>query len=409
MGETAPDIPILLDETNIIKFFELTGKYVYAILGLVLEEHQSICSESVEANDITRWMKNATNCTDPTDFDQATEEAIAAMLSRASDIDNPLLVDVRKPSDLTCPNYAWPGDFPTPSVPVQIQVGDTCYTQVHPHLYNVYDATGWVGPHPGGAEKITKWANTTLYAGWHLIFPRNHPGGELLGGDVREHPMSRWDNHGVAPKWNSLKQGSFVRFLDSVSFRDLYNSVKENAISQHFGVPPEEFSTAGATVVCGSPGEIANDPVNGALYDSENPNQDTTYDDFMNQQKTKVWTMIALEKDDQLRQRMAWSLSQIVTVVEQNIEAYDLTEIYREFGACCRFDFWSYMYNDLILTSPRLSSPLFPSPFSEFLRHLGTTRLWQLPRYPQGGGLQCSDGGALDLLGVKKSWICLRG
>ena len=114
MGEAAPDIPILLDETNIIKFFELTGKYVYAILGLVLEEHQSICSESVEANDITRWMKNATNCTDPTDFDQATEEAIAAMLSRASDIDNPLLVDVRKPSDLTCTNYAWPGDFPAP-------------------------------------------------------------------------------------------------------------------------------------------------------------------------------------------------------------------------------------------------------------------------------------------------------
>lgn len=336
-GGTAPDIPILLNETNIIKFFELTGgwglsssdsstahdggRFVYAILGLVLEDHQAICSDLVEANDITRWMKNATNCTEPTPFNhQGTEDAIAAMLSGASD-NNPLLVDVRKPSGMTC-EYAWTGD-----VPIQIQVGDTCYTQLHPHLYNVYDATGWTEPsqHPGGQYNIKKWANTTLYAGWHLTFPKNHP--------TKPHPMSRWDNRAVPPNWISLKQGSFVRFLDEVSFRDLYNEVKVPAVAQHYDASPE-FSTAGATVVCGSPGEIANDPVNGALYDSENPNEDTTYDDYMNQQKTKVWTMIALEKDDQLRQRMAWALSQIVTVVAPNIDAYDLTEVYREFLAC---------------------------------------------------------------------------
>ena len=41
--------------------------------------------------------------------------------------------------------------------------------------------------------------------------------------------------------------------------------------------------------------------------------------------------MIALDSQDQLRQRMAWAVSQIVTVVEGNIDAYDLTEVYREF------------------------------------------------------------------------------
>ena len=119
--------------------------------------------------------------------------------------------------------------------------------------------------------------------------------------------------------------------------------------------------------------------------------------------------MIALEKEDQLRQRMAWSLSQIVTVVEQNIDAYDLTEIYREFLACCRFNFGvPQRLSYLILTSPHLAYPFHLSfSISELLRHHGTTRLWQLPRYPQGSVLQSSDGGALDLLGVKKSWICL--
>jgi hypothetical protein len=317
-GERAPDIPILLDETNIKKLFNITGRYVYAILGLILEEHQAICSSSVTSDDFTRWMKNSTNCTDPTNLDSATTDAISSMLSGASDTDNPLLVDVRKPSSMTC-TYTSPE-------PIQIQVGDTCYTQVHPHLYNVYDATGWVEPHPGGAWRIKKWAeDLDNHAGWHLIFPRNHPG--VLAGEVRLHPMSRWDNHGVAPKWTSLKQGSFVRFLDYISFRDLDNNVKLPAVAQNYDASPD-FSTAGATLVCGSPGEVANDPVNGALYDMENPEEDTTYDDYMHQQKTKVWTMIALNSADQLRQRMAWALSQIVTVVEGNIDAHDLTEIY---------------------------------------------------------------------------------
>ena len=326
VGETAPDIPILLNETNIKKFYELTGRYVYAILGLVLGDHQAICSTSVIPNDVTRWMKNTTNCTEPTNFDQGTSDAITAMLLGASDTANPLLVDVRKPSSMMC-TYDWPDNKQNPE-PLQIQIDDTCYTQVHPHLYNVYDATGWVDPHPGGPQKITKWAEDLAnHAGWHLIFPRNHPG--VLDGLVQEHGMSRWDNHGVAPKWESLKQGSFVRFLDYVSFRDLDNNVKLPAVAENYDAAPE-FSTAGATLVCGSPGEVANDPVNGALYDSENPNEDTTYDDYMHQQKTKVWTMIALHSEDQLRQRMAWALSQIVTVVEGNIDAYDLTEVYRE-------------------------------------------------------------------------------
>ena len=351
-GETPPDIPILLDENNIKSFYDLTGRYVYAILGLILEEDQAICSSSVTSGDFTRWMKNVTTCTAPTPLSQGTADDITSMLSGASDTDNPLLVDARKPSSMVC-------DYQDPE-PIQIQIGDTCYTQIHPHLYNVYDATGWVAPHPGGPEKITKWAeDRNAHAGWHLIFPNNHPG--VLDGDVFKHDMSRWNNHGVAPKWTSLKQGSFVRFLDSVSFRDLDNNVKLPAVADRYGTSPE-FSTAGATLVCGSPGEVANDPVNGALYDAENPNHDTTYDDFMNQQKTKVWTMIALDSQDQLRQRMAWALSQILTVVEPNIEAYDLTEVYCEFFIAVD-EPSSIMYpcqtGAALLISTLLSAPFF--------------------------------------------------
>lgn len=53
-----------------------------------------------------------------------------------------------------------------------------------------------------------------------------------------------------------------------------------------------------------------------------------TSSDWSNQQKSTVWVETALSSSDQLRQRMAWALAQIVTVVPQNIDAFDRTETY---------------------------------------------------------------------------------
>ena len=38
-------------------------------------------------------------------------------------------------------------------------------------------------------------------------------------------------------------------------------------------------------------------------------------------QKKDVWSMIALESSDQLRQRMAWALSQILVVTPNQVRA----------------------------------------------------------------------------------------
>lgn len=45
-------------------------------------------------------------------------------------------------------------------------------------------------------------------------------------------------------------------------------------------------------------------------------------------QKKNVWSTIALESNDQLRQRMAWALSQILVVSPQEIGAEDYSEMY---------------------------------------------------------------------------------
>ena len=68
-------------------------------------------------------------------------------------------------------------------------------------------------------------------------------------------------------------------------------------------------------VVCGSPNEVANDPLktNTFTYNYDQNMQDP------HRQKKDVWNMIALTKEDQLRQRMAWALSQIVVVTPNQV------------------------------------------------------------------------------------------
>jgi len=78
-------------------------------------------------------------------------------------------------------------------------------------------------------------------------------------------------------------------------------------------------------MLCGSPGEVANEPREGhlmSMFTSSRkeypPNRhfDNRYYTRQSQNlgKSIVWTMKALRADDQLRQRMAWSLSQIFVV-----------------------------------------------------------------------------------------------
>ena len=83
-------------------------------------------------------------------------------------------------------------------------------------------------------------------------------------------------------------------------------------------------------VVCGSPGEVANDLSQGGeagrgAFDLRTDfNQTTTFHEFV-EQRIIVWTSVSLWAKDQLRQRMAWALFQLL-VINQSIEANTVTE-----------------------------------------------------------------------------------
>ena len=91
----------------------------------------------------------------------------------------------------------------------------------------------------------------------------------------------------------------------------------------------ENFGIGSAIVICGSPSEVSNDPYGQSIFSAAR----TT--DLKNKENTKhqresVWSMIAMsgETEDQLRQKVAWALSQILAISPAQIQYYEESEIY---------------------------------------------------------------------------------
>lgn len=84
-----------------------------------------------------------------------------------------------------------------------------------------------------------------------------------------------------------------------------------------------------ATLVCGSMGEVENDPFGQSIFHlAKTTNLKNKYETAY--QKKSAWAMIALGDDtkDQLRQRVAWALSQILVITPNQIEEDGFSEMY---------------------------------------------------------------------------------
>ncbi len=112
--------------------------------------------------------------------------------------------------------------------------------------------------------------------------------------------MERWVTH--SPKFSYLG-----RFGDFVRIRDLPNDLRTEAVINFY----MDSTDTGATtsLVCGSPGEVKNEPTSGFIFDISNGYESDRYDTSTN--RLNVWLMANLQAKDQLRQRVAWSLAQV--------------------------------------------------------------------------------------------------
>ena len=129
---------IPLNEENILQLHDLTGRYTYAIQGLVVVDNMANeVLHSCTPGYRSRWEKEANQqCENPTNIDAMTNQTLTDLIIANEGDPNPTL------RDITFPDSGAMCDLST-GVGIKIQVGIDCWTQVHHDHLGVYDVTYW--------------------------------------------------------------------------------------------------------------------------------------------------------------------------------------------------------------------------------------------------------------------------
>ena len=206
------------------------------------------------------------------------------------------------------------------SVNAKLTVNGECYTHTHYQNYEVFDFTYWAETHDGNREAksnnrpnpIKRFAVDGLT---YLTFPGWHD-------------MNNWYS-----RWNRWRIPDVGRYGDNIDFTALNTELQTYDLAEELGAIATRSSET--FEVCGSPSEEANDPFYGHLYHFMQPGAATGYEkqtDFNMRRKeasTAAWSTNAVTDDTfQLRQRIAWALSQILVTSTKSIGRDEYTEMW---------------------------------------------------------------------------------
>jgi len=362
-----PDLYVIVNPQTLHNIYEITGngtegtRYLYTVEGLRVEDDDGIAFPC-DKRTTSRWIP--ATCTGAASAVNTTIHEIFSKMLSYSKNENESVRDIWNYQGVDCPAAL------AKLVGFEVQdVSGNCWKNVHPDHLNVYDFTYWTQPdtHPGNSEfrnpikEFAEAGNTTL------VFPDWHG-------------MDWWAK-------NKNEFGYVGRIGDVVHYFDLPSELRSNELNDHFSSKIEYTNSTGV-LVCGSPFEEANDPTLGGsqgrgAFDAVNRDFSTTKDEDFLKQKRIIWTEAALTANDQLRQRVAWALAQILVVspdaVKDGIYATESMTTYYDIFVRNAFG----NYRDI------LKEVSYSAPMADMLTYHGsqsTAYIWQV-----SGNLEYAD------------------
>lgn len=312
--DEGPDVLINLNYTTLERIYNSTGgalgvdtRYVYAASGLRIDSDSlNYIALPCMPGARSRWIRTDT-CTGGKAWNSTTQTIFRNLLTASLDKENPFLRDVFFPATGTA---CAPNDLN--SFGFKIQINGICFENQHPDNLQVYDFTVWTtDAHPGNKpndNKIKKFADVDKT--WMLTYPSWHD-------------MNRWHV-------NKNRFGNLGRLGDNTTLKSLPVELLRESVARAFGSDSQTVAAAGTVMVCGSPFEVAtvhtstSGPLGKGGFDMHTSFNHTTWG--LSEQRRSIWMHIALKAADQLRQRVAFALSQIVVISPNSIESDDLTE-----------------------------------------------------------------------------------
>ena len=285
-ADTMPKKVIVLNEANLEGIRADTGKKLYAVTGLTLSDvydtgttFNAPCA-STNKDQWSRWMKDESDtvCENVADLGNGTLKLYQDMVDTRDHWDfNDYIVDALRDHricDTADQSKTYLG---------KVKASDgSCWHHVHQSEMNVFDLSA---------------ADEALYN---------------ISGNIATVTSMDAFNNGIA----SLRViGKFRDHVEIVA--SIPSPLDRQEVQDKFKT--YEYNPQGKPVLmCGSPGEIASDPFYGDQgFDVVIPEElglssRSTWE--LAGQKHTIWTEFALNAKDQLRMKMAWSLSQIVSV-----------------------------------------------------------------------------------------------
>ena len=301
----------------LLQFYRRAGLYVYIISGLRHDAGELPPCAGVQSRWIRREVEPAL-CNDQ--LDASTRDAIGAALDDGIAHDNEVIRDITINSDAVgC------------SAPIgaSVLVAGSCWEHVHPFEGNVYDFSMWAASHSGN--------NAAAARGNPPPIKKHALRGSVVLPFPPSHPIDRFTTALTSTRNEINLLG---RIGDTVDFVDLPTSVQVDSMATLVGADSEAGSDFG-TESCGSPGEVANDPYAGNQFwfgygaDAELATQVTDANARLSISSTSAprhvaWEHVAFNATDQLRQRVAWALSQIFVVNDEALgnKASELALVY---------------------------------------------------------------------------------
>jgi len=188
------------------------------------------------------------------------------------------------------------------------------------HFRSIVDSTGYI------TQNLRGWAeggNANILAASNI-------------GTIGQDP-NKWvyDNINSFPRVGQLD--------DVVKFSTLPTNLNTQATIDAVGKTVSNAAQE-SVVVCGSVGEVANQPSKGEGFqypwDHYKNILDVAFD--MDKQRHTVWAYLALTAPDQLRQRMAWALSQICVVGFGTLDDGNADSVLQYYDIFVRHAFGSY-------------------------------------------------------------------
>ncbi len=212
-----PDLKIVLNSDNLAVLHNITGQYVYGVLGLPVIDFQNTALESPCTPGLkSRWeILRASDCTHSI-LGAETNATLVNLLVRSSDR-NTYVRDIIFPiSGGTCS-----AADKLSLANVELVIGSVCYKRVHPDHMAVFDFSYWAldDTHPGNMvalmegepNPIKKWMD--IDGSVFLTYP------SFPENDTPKHPIQRWNTY--SPKFPLLG-----RFGDTINFVDLPNELR---------------------------------------------------------------------------------------------------------------------------------------------------------------------------------------